>query len=186
MEDSFIINQLNDKNEFGVDIFIIKYGRVIRGVINKYLIKSYHKDEVDVVFYDVVFKVWNNIDCYDSSKGKFINFVISVAKYTSIDYLRKNKNRINLEYREEILTEEIHEDEYNIYNDRDEFEKLLIGLKDIDRDIFIRRYYLQQEIYQIANDLNLKEDYIYTRISRGKKKLKNLLGGEEGGGEGII
>ncbi len=50
-------------------------------------------------------------------------------------------------------------------------------LSDFDREIFIRRYYFDEEIATIAVSLNKSEDYIYTRLSRGRKKIKEELGG---------
>ncbi|MGG7176884.1 sigma-70 family RNA polymerase sigma factor [Clostridium paraputrificum] len=186
MEDSFVIGQLLAKDENGIDNFIKKYGRLVYGVLNKVLATSYDKSEIEGVFYDVVLKIWNNIDCYDGEKGKFINFVISVAKYTAIDNMRKTKSRENLELKEEILSEPVHEDEYSIVDKKEEFMKLLIGLKDKDKDIFIRKYYLEQDAGKIAKDLGVSEEYIYTRLSRGRKKLKVTLGGELNGREGTI
>ena len=186
MEDSFVIGQLLAKNEIGIGNFIKKYGRLVYGVLNKVLATSYDKSEIEGVFYDVILKIWNNIDCYDEEKGKFINFVISVAKYTAIDHMRKTKSRENLEIKEEILSEPGYEDEYSIVDKKEEFMNLLIGLKDKDKHIFIRKYYLEQDAARIAKDLGVSEEYIYTRLSRGRRKLKVTLGGELDGREGTI
>lgn len=178
MEDSFIINQMRGRSPVSADAFIRKYGKLVYGVLNKILLTSYEKNEIEGVFYDVVMKIYNNIECYDEEKGKFTNFIISVAKYTAIDELRKLKKKQTLELKEEILNNEACEDSYSIVDEREAFMKLLYGLKDIDKDIFVRKYYLEQDTDRIANDLGVTEDYIYTRLSRGRKKLKLSLGGE--------
>lgn len=177
MEDSFIIKELREKNEIGIEAFIRKYGNLVKGVLNK-LLSNYDRSEIDGIFYDVIYKIWNNIECYDEEKGKFINFVISVSRYTAIDYLRKEKFKPTLEIREEILEDNSYEDRYELDSDKESFEELLKGLKDIDRDIFLRKYYLEQDVSSIAKDLKVKEDYIYTRLSRGRRKLKEMLWGE--------
>lgn len=186
MEDSFVVNQIRGRSTVSADAFIRKYGRLVYGVLNKILVTSYEKNEIEGVFYDVVMKIYNNIGAYDEEKGKFTNFVISVAKYTAIDELRKIKKKQTLELKEEILKDVKCEDEYNLVDDKEEFIELLKGLKDKDKDIFIRKYYLEQSAMQIAKDLKLTEDYVYTRLSRGRKKLRETLGGESYGREGTI
>lgn len=186
MEDRFIIEQMRKKSSVSADAFIRKYGKLIYGVLNKILITSYEKNEIEGVFYEVVMKIYNNIECYDEEKGKFSNFIISVSKYAAIDELRKLRGKQTLELKEEILNNETCEDNYNISDEKEDFVKLLDGLKDIDKDIFIRKYYLEQKADRIAKDLGVTEDYVYTRLSRGRKKLKSTLGGGLYGRESIV
>ena len=51
----------------------------------------------------------------------------------------------------------------------------------VDREIFIRRYYFEEDIKTIAMNLKKSEDYVYTRLSRGRKRIKEGLGGESNG-----
>ena len=55
-----------------------------------------------------------------------------------------------------------------------ELEKLLQCLSPEDRDLFLRRYGMEQQMDQISAETGMSKDLIYTRISRGKKKIRSL------------
>jgi RNA polymerase sigma-70 factor (ECF subfamily) len=55
-----------------------------------------------------------------------------------------------------------------------------------DREIIIRKYYFGQKSKEIAGVLNLRENTVDKKISRGLKKLKILLGGVDNGREDKI
>ncbi|WP_326514809.1 sigma factor-like helix-turn-helix DNA-binding protein [Clostridium intestinale] len=50
-------------------------------------------------------------------------------------------------------------------------------LKEKDKEIFIRRYLLDESMEKISKDLNLSKEYIYNKLSRGRKKIKERLEG---------
>lgn len=55
-------------------------------------------------------------------------------------------------------------------------EDLLNTLDDMDREIFLKRYLKGFSIEEIAQELGYSKDYIYTRISRARKKMKKIAG----------
>ena len=55
-------------------------------------------------------------------------------------------------------------------------EELLNTLDDMDREIFLKRYLKGFSIEEIAQELGYSKDYIYTRISRARKKMKKIAG----------
>ena len=59
---------------------------------------------------------------------------------------------------------------------KNEIESLLSALKPRDRDIFISYYINEEKIQDIARNNSVKEEVIYNRISRGKKKIKAIFG----------
>ena len=176
MDDSKILEAILNRSDIGIDDLISKYGKLIYGVINKTMFNDYHKSEVDELFNQVIFKLWNNLDCFDESKGKLSNFIISVARFTTIDYVRKVKNYSNnIEIIDNIIEVGSYEDQYREVNSKEEFMELIEPLKELDKDIFIRRYYFGEEVHQIAEVLKVTPNYISNRISRGKQLLKKSL-----------
>ena len=63
-----------------------------------------------------------------------------------------------------------------------EIDSLLSALNPKDKDIFIRYYINEEKVRDIAEIYSVKEEVIYNRISRGKKKIKSIFGNsfEEG------
>jgi RNA polymerase sigma-70 factor (ECF subfamily) len=58
---------------------------------------------------------------------------------------------------------------------KNEVIKLIKELNEIDREIFIRRYLVQEDIVDIANSLGMNRSAVDNRLSRGRKVLKKKL-----------
>lgn len=176
MEDSKILEAILSRRDMGIENLINKYGKLIYGVINKTLFHDYHKSEIDELFNQVIFKLWNNLDCFDDSKGKLSNFIISVARFTAIDYVRKVKNYSNdIEIIDNIIEVGSYEDQYKEISSKEEFMELIEPLKEVDKDIFIRRYYFNEEVSYIAKALKVTPNYISNRIARGRQTLRKKM-----------
>lgn len=175
-EENFI-KYLNAKNEKALDYVIDTYGGLIKSIVNKHLysLKDYHDECIN----DILLAVWNGIDKYDSEKGEFKNWLAVVSKYRCIAYKRKYLN-LNI-VQEDLSNIEVNsEDNIQKQIEKEELESdiksLLNALKPRDREIFIRHYINEENIRDIAKLHSVKEDVIYNRISRGKKKIKAIFG----------
>ncbi|EEK76778.1 RNA polymerase sigma-70 factor, ECF subfamily [Bacillus cereus R309803] len=47
-----------------------------------------------------------------------------------------------------------------------------------DKEICIKRYLDEYSVQEIALEFGMTRDTVYSRLSRGRKKLKKLLGGK--------
>ena len=116
---------------------------------------------------DILFNLWNSMSYYDYTQGKLVNYIISVAKFTTIDYIRKNNKRVNdLSIDEELLGFE----ETDILSDKEKFLDLISPLSDTDKSIFIRRFYFRDSIKDIAKSMMTTPGNIINKIHIGKKK----------------
>lgn len=96
MDDLWLINGLRERKEEYLNELINNYGKLIYGVIGSITEKSNAKNDIDEVFYEVLLKIWDYIESYDAEKGRFRNFIISIAKYTAINYIRKTTKKMNV------------------------------------------------------------------------------------------
>lgn len=122
---------------------------------------------------ETFFKVWSNVKKFNSDEKSFKNWICTIAKYTAIDSLRKEKKHDENVYIEDILTD-IAEEEKNI-DDSIILKDAIKELDELDRKIFIKRFYKDEKTSQIAKDLNMSENAVYIRIMRGKKVLAKKL-----------
>ncbi|MGL4992049.1 MAG: sigma-70 family RNA polymerase sigma factor [Sarcina sp.] len=122
---------------------------------------------------ETFFKVWSNIKCFNKDEKSFKNWICTIAKYTAIDILRKEKRHNNKISIDDVLTE-VTAKEIDMEN-KIVIENIINQFNDKDKRIFIRRFYKNQEISKIAKDLNMSENAIYLRISRAKKILLKKL-----------
>ena len=80
----------------------------------------------------------------------------------------------SVEYIPNIISAE--EDNFEKFENMEMINILLENIDEKDRLILIKRYYKGFSIKEIALELECTEDYIYTRISRARKKLKRIVG----------
>ncbi|WP_257149174.1 sigma-70 family RNA polymerase sigma factor [Bacillus cereus] len=157
---------------------IDRYGDLIYKVVHSILDTAQSKVLVDECVDDILLIVWYNISSYDENRGKFRNWLISVARFKAIDYKRKSNNSYQLQE----FQQEIYEDRKNVNLTKEErdynFYVLIKELNEEGKKIFIKRYLDEYSVQEIALEFGMTRDTVYSRLSRGRKKLKKLLGGK--------
>ncbi|WP_238882215.1 sigma-70 family RNA polymerase sigma factor [Clostridium sp. YIM B02551] len=173
MEDIDIVRGIMCGNPEAIKELNSRYGKILFGVLNKVLHEAYERNEIEECFNDLLMTIWNKIVFYREDKGSLLNFLVAVAKYKAIDYKRKLvKQNSQLELKEEFLLEqEYQEDGFN-YDSDEGFYNLIKSLKEEEKQIFIKRYLFEESIEKIAKDIGKSNDYIYQKLSRGRKKIK--------------
>ena len=172
-EENFII-QLRRKNEKALDYVIDNYGWIIKFIVKKHL---YNLQSVqDECINDVLMGIWNNIDTFDENKSDFKNWVAGIAKFKSIDYKRKYLKGLEYENIDDLnisvsdSTYEILKNELSL-----EVEEMLNCLNRKDRDLFYKLYVEEVEVNKISEETGMKRDAIYNRVSRAKKKIRDIF-----------
>lgn len=179
VDDFHILQLIVLKDPSGLDLLVEKYGKLIYGKIMKTL-QNESRDEADQIFNDVLMTLWMNIDCYDQSKGNLTNYIMAISKFKAIDFIRKNarKSEKETDLNDEILN--ISEEEFSkeLLEDHEAFYKIIACLNEDTQRLFILRYLMEKEIEEIAVDLNISTSNVYTKLSRGRDKIKkNLIKG---------
>lgn len=174
------IKQLRLHNEKALAYVIDEYGGLIMSVIRKHLF--YLPEKQEECFDDVLLKIWQNIESYDENKSTFRNWAAAVAKYQAIDYLRsyrKELQTVNIE--DAVIVQEDHALAGMIEKEIDsEVEKMLECLKPQDRELFYKLYVEEKSMKQISCETGIKQEVIYNRLSRGRKKLRRNILEERG------
>lgn len=174
------IKQLRLHNEKALAYVIDEYGGLIMSVIRKHLF--YLPEKQEECFDDVLLKIWQNIESFDENKSTFRNWAAAVAKYQAIDYLRsyrKELQTVNIE--DAVIVQEDHALAGMIEKEIDsEVEKMLECLKPQDRELFYKLYVEEKSMKQISCETGIKQEAIYNRLSRGRKKLRRNILEERG------
>ncbi|MDD4049313.1 MAG: sigma-70 family RNA polymerase sigma factor [Clostridia bacterium] len=173
-EENFI-EQMKKRNEKALEYLIDNYAWVLKTVLKKHLFKL--MDRYHECMNDCLLAIWENVHYYNPEKASFKNWIGGIAKYKSIDYIRKyigdleNKNiedvTISMDDNslKSILEKEVKE----------EIEDLLCCLSAEDQMIFKKRYLMEEGVSEISEDTGLSKSVLYNRISRGKKKIWNEI-----------
>ena len=171
--DDELVSLIIKKSQSAFDELIRRYGGLIKSIV-KYHLKDIAMWQEECIN-DILFSIWQNIDRFDANKNTLKNWIGAVSKYRAINYKRKFYRELitgeldenisdGKELDENILKQEIEED----------IMSLLSGLKPVDREIFIEHYINGVSLQDISVRMNKKADWIYNRISRGKKKLRKI------------
>lgn len=174
--DNFI-DQLYMKNEDALMYVIDEYGGLIKAVIRKNM--SCLNGKQEECFNDVLLSVWEHIASFQPDKNSFKNWIAAIAKYKSIDYMRKHKYETDKIVYDEMENYELQSEDRlaNLDNEISvRTEELLSILKPQDREILIRIYANEEPVEQVSQELNIEKSVIYNRISRAKKKLRMQKG----------
>ena len=128
---------------------------------------------------DVLLKIWNNIDSFQREEDKFKSWIIVITKYTAIDKLRKEKkhdNNTNLDLCSDY-SDDGFENHLEHKESRNEILNEILKFEDDNKEIFIKRFFLDYSVKDISRIMNMSENAISNRIRRGRQKLvENLKG----------
>lgn len=175
MQDNLLIKYIKKKNPKGMDMLIDNYGGIITSVVRNHLgvLINYEEECIN----DVFLSIWESIEGYDKDKNSFKNWICAIAKYKSINYKKKYLNK----YEEMQTNNEIY------YIDKDliklevneDVEDILHCLNSKDKELFIKYYIEGYELEEIAKENKTNVTNLYSRLSRGRKKIKKTLNCKE-------
>ncbi len=175
MQDKLLIKYIKKKNPKGMDMLIDNYGGIITSVVRNHLgiLINYEEECVN----DVLLSIWQSIEGYDKDKNTFKNWICAIAKYKSINYRKKYLTK----YEQTEINNEIY------YIDKDlikleineDVEDILRCLNSKDKELFIKYYIEGYELEEIAKENQTNVTNLYSRLSRGRKKIKKTLNYKE-------
>jgi RNA polymerase sigma factor (sigma-70 family) len=165
-----VVQQLQNKNEKGISFIINQYGGLLAAIIKRHL--NYQQQDYEECLDDVLLSIWNNIHYFNPEKNSFKQWLAAVAKYKAIDYQRRQITIQNQQFSVSEIDESMLQTNRPLESCVDE---LLEQLSASERKIF-EKYYLEgTPSSEIAKEFNAKESWVYNKLSRGRKKLKNFL-----------
>ncbi|QAA35173.1 sigma-70 family RNA polymerase sigma factor [Clostridium manihotivorum] len=171
------IAELKRKNEKAMDIVINKYSKLLYKVI--YSVLGQYKDEgqIEECLSDVFLSIWNNSHKFLGDDNKFKSWICVIAKYKAIDYSRKKLKFENVHNIADIdlMVKGSVEEEVLVKEYKDKLFELIDKMKEPDRSIFVKRYFLGYSAEKISKDLGLTKSNVNTHLSRGRKVLKEKL-----------
>ncbi|WP_250673695.1 sigma-70 family RNA polymerase sigma factor (plasmid) [Paraclostridium ghonii] len=171
MQDELIIKYIKKKKQKGIEMLIDKYSGLVASVVRSNLGKLTNYEEECIS--DAFIAIWDNIDSFDRNKNSFKNWICVIAKYKAINYKKK--------YLSKYETSEINADIYYIDKNllsleiKEGIEDIFKHLDSKDKDIFIKYYLEGVDAPAIAKENNLSVSSFYSRLSRGRKKIREEI-----------
>lgn len=175
VDESNFIGLLQKKDERALDYVIEKYGGLIKAIVRKHLFEF--PDKCGECMDDILLTVWYQIDHFDREKNTFPGWLAAVCKYKAIDYKRKyHRQAMELPLSEEEPDlQDSPEDRLLSEESGEEMRELLKPLSQEDRALFWDCYVKEKSVHSIARERRVNVSVLYNRISRGKKKIKQIM-----------
>lgn len=166
------IDYLKKRDIEALDYVIDNYSKRIFNVAYSVLKNSELSEEC---LNDVLLKIWDNVKYFNREKEKFYPWIIAITKNTAIDIYRKeikHSSKLNIE---DIDLYEEYSFDKRLENKAKlkDVTKEIKGMNNIDKEIFLRKFYLDQPSKIISEKMGLTDKFINLRIFRGRKKLQN-------------
>ena len=156
-----------------MDIYISNVYSLAKSILNHISTE----EDIEECVQDTFLDAWNHIDRYNPDRGTFKTWLLILCKYRALNIrkarltkpeeveLDDQQSSINLTPENEYLTKEGSKEILTAIN----------LLAPIDREIFIRRFILDQRIDEISEIMQLSRHAIDNRLWRGRTQLKEKL-----------
>lgn len=174
-EDNYV-KLMKQGNEKALQYFIEHYGWIVKSIVCAKL--PGHEPEQEECMNDVFLAIWENVAHYDSERAAFTTWVSAVTRYRILNYRRKLQNAEWEDIDGLQIVDGLDVEEQFLIEEQEEFQSLLRGLSDEDQEIFMRLFWDEQDHDEISQEMNIPKSRLYNRISRGKKKLRRMIGTE--------
>lgn len=172
MEDFKLIKKYLSWDKQSLDILLTNHLQTIFASCYRVCLDT---DNANDITQNVLIKIIKNLDKF-SFKSEFKTWYYRISYNESINFLKKNKENINIDDLENKLSFEESAwskiDKETLKNDISiEINKLPL----IDRNIILYFYYDDLKLKEIAKIMWLNENTVKTKLSRAKKRLKPNL-----------
>ena len=172
-----ILQGIRQRKEESMEVFLLQYSPLIRYIIAPILSDAREQEEC---LQDVAMRVWDRIEQYDESKGRFTSWLTALTRNAAFNRAKAKRSQdCSQEIPTEMATREEGPEEQVLRQERQKaLKRALNQLSPKEQQLFYRKYYYMQSIAQIGAEMGMTERAVEGRLYRIKQKLRKELGGE--------
>ena len=176
MEDLQIIELYFDRNERAIKETDRKYGRLCFQVAKKLL---WSREDSEECVNDTYLALWNQIP--PTRPNNFTAFIckitrnLSLKKLESSNALKRSANILSLDEFEAILPDYSLAPDIGDQELGEQISAFLRSEKELDRNVFLRKYWFFDSISQIAKRYSLGESTVKSMLFRTRYRLREFL-----------
>jgi len=174
-----LIAEVLDGHPDSFEPLVVKYQPRVFAIARRY---ARREDEVEDIVQTVFIKAYSKLNSF-RGEAPFEHWLMRMATFTCYDFLRKHQrnrewNATDLSSEENDWLENVGE-ESTVKTDQDAAKalvnKLLDGLKPVDRHIIILLDLEGKSVKEISELTNLSESNVKVKAHRARDKMKKLL-----------
>ena len=172
-DESALIRLIVQRDQTALSELYGRYGRAVYGLAFRVVQNSTLAEEVTQ---DTFLKVWNQPETWDPVKGKLISWLLTIARYTAIDRLRREQRRPMGAALDDILevvgSKALADDP--AWQDGRLLRSLIARLPPDQIEVIELAFYQGMTHSEMADHLRLPLGTVKTRVRLGLQKLKAM------------
>ena len=182
LRDDELMDRLGSRDLAAFEALYDRYGDLVYSVCLRVVGDTYIAEDVTQ---DVFVRVWRRPEQFDLRRGKFVTWLLSVARNRSIDHRRSQSRRMrhealpSLDEEEDVLPSEDARDDPALQavlaDDRAAVRKALEVLPPEQRLAIQLAYFGGLTQQEVANKLGQPLGTVKTRIRLGMQKMRGAL-----------
>ena len=177
MNDDRLLRQMQRGQQEALEALMEKYRRYVYTVVANVLGGSANPYDAEELTADTFYAVWDHADRI--RPGGLKGYLGAAARNRAKDFLR-GRRELPMDLDTVELSEQAESPEDSAIREERAraVKKALSRMRPRDREIFLRYYYYLQTAEEIAGRLDMPAATVRSRLSRGRKKLKEILSQE--------
>jgi len=184
MNDNALIKLIRRSPEKGLSVLMGEYLGLVHSVIRGRLKGPEFSEDVEEAVEDTFIDFYRGIGSFDPQKGGVKGYLCTIARRRAGNVYKRRLREGTILPLEDASAEELAEyasfdDELIKGEQRHALFAAINALGEPDREIVIRKYYLEEPSKVIAERLGMSVSAVDTRTHRAIDKLRKRLGGQE-------
>ncbi|MFH5836730.1 sigma-70 family RNA polymerase sigma factor [Proteiniclasticum sp. C24MP] len=188
MSDRELMKMIEKNPDKGIDQMMTLYMGMVYNIVKNRISTFSSKEDVEECVIDVFHEIYRQRNAIDLGKGSIKGYIAVIAKRKAIGLYRSrnDKETFSVSFEEKYISpiESSHSGIDDVLIEKEDIAEILSLIKTLrepDSEIFIRKYYFRQSTRSISHELGIRENTIDKKVSRGRNKLRKLLGGNDNG-----
>lgn len=189
LDEQTIHRQLLARDPAGLDALVNQLGHKVYRLVQLVMGGLGNQQDVEEVVSDALVAAWARASEFDPARSTLTNWVLMLAKYAALDR-RRALRRQNLDEAGQAKVIPLEaapepaaaasEEQALADADQAAVHEALRRLPPAERELLVRRYFFEEPLAEMAQDLGLTRGALDTRLWRARQHLKQLLGEERG------
>ena len=173
-EEKKLIARLRAHSYGALEKLIELYTPYVSVIVYNVIGTAMSREDAEEVVSDVFLSLWRPAGAPDANKGTLRAYLAATARNAAKNKLRRTVIHDPIDDADVGTCGDISED-VEKREERAVIIDIIKSLGEPDSEIFIRYYYYDEKISKIAAATGLHTANVKTRLSRGRKKIKEIL-----------
>lgn len=173
--DGTLYRRLQERDPQALEEVIRQFAHPLLGMIRRILAGMGSSEDAEEVLADTFFAVWYDIDKYDPQRAPLSTWIWMLAKYAALDRRRQLGRRPRtLPLLEELDVPRVTRSTIDRAG-RWDLHQTLSTLPDLERELIYRRYFLQESLAEIAEQVEASVHAVRNRLWRTRRQLAGMV-----------